>query len=67
MIFKKKKDNKLNQCNIYLQNALQFITKKQYDVAYIEICYAIMENDGKLTKEQDEKLTRIIVKRMKES
>lgn len=64
-----KKDSKLNQypCNIYLQNALRFIAKKQYDVAYSEICYAIMKSGVRLTKEQDETLTRIIVKRMKES
>ena len=31
----KRKDNKLNQypCNVYLQNALRFITEEKYDTA----------------------------------
>ena len=51
----KRKDNKLNEypCNIYLQNALRFIVNKEYDEAYLEICWAIIKSGGKLTKEQE--------------
>ena len=56
-IFKRKddKDNKLNQypCNVYLQNALRFITEKEYDTAYSEICWAIIKSGGNLTEEQE--------------
>ncbi len=59
-IFKRKK-NKLNQypCNVYLQNALRFITEKEYDTAYMEICWAIIKSGEKLTKEQEKIFKRI--------
>ena len=51
----KRENNKLNQypCNVYLQNALRFITEKEYDTAYSEICWAIIKSGGKLTEEQE--------------
>ena len=51
----KRKDNKLNQypCNVYLQNALYFIENKEYDIAYSEICWAIIKSGGKLTEKQE--------------
>lgn len=51
----KRKNNKLNRypCDIYLQNALRFITEEKYDIAYTEICYAIIKSGRKLTKEQE--------------
>lgn len=51
----KRKDKKLNQypCNVYLQNALRYIMNKEYDTAYLEICWAIIKSGGKLTKEQE--------------
>ena len=51
----KRKDNKLNQypCNVYLQNALQFIEAREYVTAYSEICWAIIKSGGKLTEEQE--------------
>ena len=51
----KRKDNKLKQypCDVYLQNALRFITEKKYDTAYSEICWAIIKSGGKLTEEQE--------------
>lgn len=52
----KRKDKKLNQypCNIYLQNALQFIEDGRSDKAYTEICWAIIKSGVKLTKDQEE-------------
>ena len=57
----KRKDNKLNQypCNVYLQNALRFITEKEYDTAYTEICWVIIKSGGKLTKEQEKIFKKI--------
>lgn len=57
----KRKDNKLNQypCNVYLQNALRFITEKKYDTAYSEICWAIIKSGAKLTKEQEKIFKKI--------
>lgn len=51
----KRKDKKLNQypCNIFLQNALELITVKEYAMAYSEICWAIIKSGGKLTEEQE--------------
>ena len=49
-IFKRK--NNQYPCNIYLQNALRWITEKEYDIAYDEICWAIIKSGGKLTEEQ---------------
>lgn len=51
----KRKDNELNKypCSVYLQNALRFITEKEYDTAYSEICWAIIKSGGKLTEEQE--------------
>lgn len=51
----KRKDKKLNQypCDIYLHNALQFIKDKKYDMAYTEICWAILKSDGTITKEEE--------------
>ena len=54
-------DNKLNQypCSVYLQNALRFITEKEYDTAYSEICWAIIKSGGKLTEEQEKTFKNI--------
>nr|DAH86710.1 MAG TPA: CRM1 / Exportin repeat 3 [Caudoviricetes sp.] len=48
-------DNELNKypCSVYLQNALRFITEKEYDTAYSEVCWAIIKSGGKLTEEQE--------------
>jgi len=57
-IFKRKdnKDNEFNKypCNVYLQNALQLIVDRKYDIAFAEICWAIIKSGGKLTKDQKE-------------
>ena len=51
----KRKDKKLNQypCNVFLQNALRFITEKEYAMAYSEICWAIIKSGGKLAEKQE--------------
>lgn len=51
----KRKNKKLSQYpyNIYLHNALQFIKDKKYDMAYTEICWAILKSDGVITKEEE--------------
>ena len=52
----KRKNKKLNQypCNVYLQNALQFLEYGESAKAYMEICWAIIKSGGKLTKDQEE-------------
>ena len=62
MIFKKRKDDRLNKypCNIYLQNALKAIVEKEYDFAYLEICWAIIKSGEELTEKQEKTFKRII-------
>ena len=44
----------LNQypCDIYLKNALHFISIEQPSDAYEEICYAIIRSGGELSDEE---------------
>lgn len=65
----KRKDKKLSQypCNIYLQNALQFIEDGRSDKAYTEICWAIIKSGVKLTEEQEEIFKNINEVNMNES
>lgn len=67
MIFKKR-EAKLSKypCDVHLSNALRFITEKEYDGAYSEICWAIKKSGGELTKEQLQRLAIIIADRTKE-
>ena len=53
---RKKKDNALAQypCSVFLHNALRCLQGCRYDVAYEEICYAIVRSGGKLTDEERE-------------
>lgn len=41
-------------CSDYLHNALRFIEQGNADVAYDEICYAIIKSGGKLTESEEE-------------
>lgn len=49
-------NNELNSypCSDYLHNALRFIEQGEADVAYDEICYAIIKSGGKLTEHEEE-------------
>lgn len=55
-IFYKNKNKSINQklstypCVNYLHNALRFILENKADVAYTEICYAIMKSGADLTE-----------------
>ena len=55
-LFEKNKNKAINQklstypCVNYLHNALRFILEKKTDVAYTEICYAIMKSGAELTE-----------------
>ena len=55
-IFSKNKNKAINQklstypCVTYLHNALSFILENETDVAYTEICYAIMKSGAELTE-----------------
>ena len=55
-IFEKNKNKAINQklstypCVNYLHNALRFILENKTDVAYIEICCAIMESGAELSE-----------------
>lgn len=49
-----KKNNIFNDypCSDYLHNALHFIAQGKIDVAYDEICHAIISSGGELTEEE---------------
>ena len=55
-IFAKNKNKAINQkistypCVDFLHNALRFILENKTDVAYTEICYAIMKSGEELTE-----------------
>ena len=55
-IFEKNKNKAINQkmstypCVNYLHNALRFVLENKTDLAYTEICYAIMKSGADLTE-----------------
>ena len=55
-IFAKNKNKVINQkistypCVAFLHNALRLILENKTDVAYTEICYAIMKSGAELTE-----------------
>ena len=55
-IFAKNKNNAINKkisthpCVDFLHNSLRFILENKTDVAYTEICYAIMKSGSELTE-----------------
>ena len=57
-IFEKNKNKAINQklstypCVDFLHNALRFILENKTDVAYTEICYAIMKSGAELTEKE---------------
>lgn len=40
-------------CSVYLHNALTFIIQNKPEVAYEEICYALLKAGDKLTSEEE--------------
>ena len=46
-------------CKYYLHNALKFISDNRPDVAYEEICHALLRSGDKLTVEEEELLNKI--------
>lgn len=49
-------NNELNSypCSDYLHNALRFIAQGEANVAYDEICHAIIRSGGRLTESEEE-------------
>lgn len=45
-------------CDVYLHNALRFIKDGKPDVAYEEICWAIVKSGGELSDEEKEGFNR---------
>ena len=65
-IFKKNKSKEINKklstypCVNYLHNALRFILENKTDVAYSEICYAIMRSGAELTETEKQEFDKKI-------
>ena len=65
-IFEKNKNKAINQkmstypCVNYLHNALRFVLENKTDVAYTEICYAIMKSGADLTETEKEEFDKRI-------
>ena len=51
-----KRNRKLNEypCDVYLHNALRFIADGKLQIAYEEICYAIIKSGGELTEAESQ-------------
>lgn len=56
-------ENKNKIFNDYLHNALHFISQGKIDVAYDEICHAIIRSGGKLTKDEQYFRNNMIIKK----
>ena len=65
-IFEKNKNKEINKklstypCVNYLHNALRFILENKTDVAYSEICYAIMRSGAELTETEKQEFDKKI-------
>lgn len=46
-------------CSVYLHNALRFIADKKSDVAYEEICNALLRSGDKLTSVEEKMFKEI--------
>ena len=57
----KKRDKVFSEypCDVYLHNALFFITNDKPDVAYREICWAILKSGGNLQKKNKQSLRSV--------
>lgn len=53
----KKINSKLSEypCDVFLHNALRFLSQNKPEVAYAEICYAITKSGGDLTEAEKER------------
>ncbi len=58
---KNKKDKIFSEypCSVYLHNALRFITNNKPDVAYEDICHALMKAGDELSDEEKRILKEI--------
>lgn len=59
---KKKQNNKIFSdypCSNYLHNALSFISDNKPDVAYEEICHALLRSGDKLSIKEEEQFNKI--------
>ena len=58
----KKKDRKFGQypCDVFLHNALRFISEGNPDVAYKEICHALLKAGDSLSDEERWRFERIL-------
>ena len=65
-IFEKNKNKEINKklstypCVNYLHNALRFILENKTDVAYSDICYAIMKSGAELTETEKQEFDKKI-------
>ena len=65
-IFAKNKNKAINQkistypCVAFLHNALRLILENKTDVAYTEICYAIMKSGADLIEKEKEEFDKRI-------
>ena len=65
-LFEKNKNKAINQklstypCVNYLHNALRFILENKTDVAYSEICYAIVRSGAELTETEKQEFDKKI-------
>lgn len=70
MVKKSKKINKKRlrkyPCDVFLKNALHFIEIGKPDIAYTEICWAILKSGGKLSDTERERFCEFLIKSIKE-
>ena len=66
MLFKKKRKDKSYSkypCSVFLHNALRFIKEGKPEVAYEEICWALVRAGDELSSEEKETFEKIKAER----
>ncbi len=62
MFFNKKQNDKVFSqypCSVFLHNALRFISEGKADVAFEEICWALIRGGDELSKEEKTRLEEL--------
>lgn len=64
----KQNDNVFSQypCSVFLHNALRFITEGKPEVAYEEICWALVRSGAELSKEEKTRFEELRVLKERE-
>lgn len=52
MLFKRKSPYGQYPCEVFLHNALQFLSEQNYDEAYSEICWALLKSGAELRTDE---------------